>query len=528
MVKRAVLILAVAVLLVAGLAPVAAMFVRSLDVDGQFSLANYESLLVSGRQWTLLANSLALASLTTILALAIGVPLGVLLGRTDLPLRRALAVLFTVPLLVPPYIIAVSWFDVLGPQGFLSQISAVAAEHAAAWLFGLWGNVLVLTSVFTPVVMLLTMVYLKTVNPRLEEAGKLAAGWCRVLWGITLPLVWPGILLAAVLVFLLAFGELGVPMFLRFSVFPVESFTQFTAFYNFGAATAAAAPMAGVTLLVFALERALVHQGTVHIRFAPQGDAASVIRLGRYRRPLGLAAIALCFLMVAAPLVALVARSMSVGAYAEAFAKAGDSLVRSIEYAALGASLLAILGFLLGYMIQDRALKGWPTVDWLTIFLFALPGSVIGIGLISLWNRPATNFVYGSFLIILLGYVAQYAGVTSRITAAILGEIPPSMEEAAQLAGARWPRRVLLITAPIARRGLVGAWLVGYIFCLRDVGISIMVYPPGQDTLPVRILTRMANGTPELIAALCVVMVLCALVPLAVLGLLLKWRGTAR
>ena len=94
------------------------------------------------------------------------------------------------------------------------------------------------------------------------------------------------------------------------------------------------------------------------------------------------------------------------------------------------------------------------------------------------------------------------------------------MEDAAQVCGAGWPRRLLLIIAPLAVRGLFAGWLVAYLFCLRDVGISMIVYPPGHDTLPVRTFTLMANGAPELIAAMCMLMIGAALLPLVAWGLL--------
>lgn len=87
------------------------------------------------------------------------------------------------------------------------------------------------------------------------------------------------------------------------------------------------------------------------------------------------------------------------------------------------------------------------------------------------------------------------------------------MEEAAQVSGAHWVRRLLLIAVPLVRNGLVAAWLVGYLFCLRDTGMTMLVYPAGHDTLPVRTFTLMANGTPELIAALCILTIASALVP---------------
>jgi iron(III) transport system permease protein len=80
-----------------------------------------------------------------------------------------------------------------------------------------------------------------------------------------------------------------------------------------------------------------------------------------------------------------------------------------------------------------------------------------------------------------------------------------------------------LVVAPLANRGLVAAWLISYVFCLRDLGISMIVYPPGNDTLPVRILTLAANGAPNLIAALCIILIVATLLPLGVVGLWLRY-----
>ncbi len=98
------------------------------------------------------------------------------------------------------------------------------------------------------------------------------------------------------------------------------------------------------------------------------------------------------------------------------------------------------------------------------------------------------------------------------------------MEESAQVAGASWVRRIVRIVVPLSGRGLLAAWLLGYIFCLRDLGITMLVYPPGGDTLPVRTFTLMANGPPDLIAALCILMVAVTLLPLFVFGIIVR-RG---
>ena len=520
------LLISVAVLLVViGFLPILVMSIKSVTVNGHISFTYYKTLFSSSREWILLGHSFTLSLLTTLFATAVGLPLGVLLAKSDLPWRKLFVFLFSIPLLLPPYIIAVTWFNVLGREGFLAGIlGSAAAEATSSWLFGLAGCVLVLVTTFMPIVILLTMTYLTTVNPHLEEAARLAARWPVVLKEITIPVILPGILLAAMLVFLLTLGEFSVPMFLRYDVFPVESFTQFSAFYNFGAATAAAIPLAFVTFLILILERIFIREKTYQLRPSPGEEHAISIRLGPYRPWLFVSVCLLSLVIIVMPFVVLIGQSLSVLVYVKALSSAGDSLLRSLIYAVIGASVLTILGFCTGYLIHTKAFRFWMTLDSLTIFLFALPSTVIGIGLISLWNRPSTNIIYVTPVIILLGYIAQYTVLSSRITVSMLAQIPPSMEEAAQIVGAGWLRRLILIMAPMAKRGIIAGLIVGFIFCLRDTGISMMVYPPGYDTLPVRTLTLMANSPSELIAALCVVMIIATLLPLGLLGLVFGRR----
>src|SRR4051794_5108696 len=77
------------------------------------------------------------------------------------------------------------------------------------------------------------------------------------------------------------------------------------------------------------------------------------------------------------------------------------------------------------------------TSEWITLLLLALPGSVIGIGLIRLWNTKVTSFIYASPVILILGYLAQYAILPTRVVAASLHAVPRSLEQAAWLSGAR-------------------------------------------------------------------------------------------
>lgn len=521
MARRLFLTFVVILLVSVAFLPVLSMFAKSLMVDGRFSLVSYGDVLRSTHQWVLMRNSMVLSSLVMIFSVVVGLPLGILFGKTDLPFRQFFIGVFVVPLLIPPYILAVSWSDLLGSGGLAADLFGLSATHEAAQLlFGLPGTAFILFSIFLPIPMLMTMILLRTINPRLEEAARLVSGWKGVLRGVTIPLILPGVLLSAVLVFLLTYGEFSVPNFLRFAVFPVESFTQFSAFYDFKAATAAASPLVAVTLVLLFAEAVFLREKTYQLRPSPDVSSLPPIGLGIYRWLLFVIVSVLGLVLVIVPIVVLLIQAGGSGIYLEALGNSGGSLLRSIGYAVAGATLLALTGFITGFLIQRKALWCWRAVDSMTLFIFALPSTVVGIGLISLWNTPETTFIYGTPLIIILGYVAKYTALTSRISVAQLGQIPVSMEEAAQVAGGGWFRTMALIVAPLAWRGLAVSWLVGYIFCLRDMGITMLVYPPGYETLPVRIFTLMANGSPQLIAALCMIMIITTLLPLGLFWLL--------
>ena len=196
--------------------------------------------------------------------------------------------------------------------------------------------------------------------------------------------------------------------------------------------------------------------------------------------------------------------------------------MRSVLYSAVAATILMSLGFLLGHFMAGGRQR---VLNALTLMLFALPGTVLSIGLIRLWNTPSTWFIYATPALVIVGYIAQYCAVTTRLSRAGLMLIPTSLDEAARLSGAMWARRLFRISIPLSTRTLVCAWLAAYILCLRDVPIALMTAPPGDDPLPARILTLMANGAPRMIASLCLIMALASLIPLAILARLIPSRG---
>src|SRR2546429_5642115 len=269
--------------------------------------------------------------------------------------------LLTVPCVLPPYFVALGWAHVV------ARIGTIASD----WLFKFGGCVLVLSSVFLPITMLLTFASILNVDRRLEEAAWIASGWPGVFRQVTLPLSAPGIVFSLVLVFLLAMGELSVPSFLRYPTLPVLSFTQFAASYNFGAATAAAVPLAFIAFFGILVESAFLRDRDYAFRSTGQ---TLFISLRHWKTPLATLMAALCFALVILPLSALFADAFSLAAMHEAMQRAGVSVVRSVMYSAVAATILMALGFPLGHFMRGGRQR---VLSALTLALFAIPGTVL-------------------------------------------------------------------------------------------------------------------------------------------------------
>jgi len=472
------------------LLPLVWMLIESLFVAAEAGVEAY-GVLGSPKLWQHFLNSLALAGVVALLTTLLGTFLGVVLSKTTLPFATLWGVVFLLPLLIPPYIIAFAWFELLGREVIV----------------GFWGSAWVLFWVYLPIPMLLVWRFMQTIAPTLEESALLLSGWGGVLRHITLPLIAPAVWLGFWLVFILAFGEFSVANFLHYPTFPMESFTYFSAFYDAQRAVITLLPTMGLALLIW---RRVNHEGGFaywqiqpHIKKIPLSRSGRICLEGL----LGLVA-----LLVLTPLVMLILQS-DVASWGVALDRGWMPLMRSLLFASMGATLLMILGFLAAYALFVGVAGGRYLVGVMLLGLM-LPATVIGIGLSLFWNQPWSNWVYATPVIILLGYVGKYLFLTTKIAQVRLAQLPPSQMEAAQLLGASPAVVLWKIVRPLSHGTLGVMWLMGFIFTLRESTLTLLVYPAGEETLPLYILTQMANGKPALIAALSLIMVGVVLLPL--------------
>jgi iron(III) transport system permease protein len=470
----------------------------------------------SPRTWTLFLSSVEIAAAVTIASLAVGLPLGVLLGRTDLPFRRAALWLHAFPLFVPPFLLALGWFHLLGRGGL------AGSEAGARVLFSAIGVVLVLTLALTPVVTSLVVVGLQAVDPSLEEAALLVAGPRRTSLRILLPLIRPAIALAALVVFALAFSELGVPMFLRVGVYPALVFSRLGGVdYAPGEAFALALPLLAVAIALLAVERRSAGRRSFAV-LGLRSREVPALRVGRWR-PAAILFGAVAALVPLLPLACLALRAARGGGFSELPQWIGTSAWNSLLDALLAGTLILALAVVVGHAAARRR-RGGVGLDAVAVLAFVTPAAVLGVGVISVWNRPSLQPVYGTSAIVALALAARYGAVGLRTAAVSFSQGSEHHEEAAAIAGARFLRRLSRILVPIHGRGLAAGWLLAVVFCLRDLETAVLLYPAGREPLTVRIFTLEANGPEAVVAALSCVQVAMTAAVLALGSALLLRR----
>ena len=507
--------------------PVVYMFIVSLtDAAGSFTLHNYRQLLTEARQRGLMVTSIVLGGGAAIFATVLGAPLGLLFARARLPAKRFLRIALIVPLVVPPYIMALAWVLLTGPVGLFAR--AAGRDFFSDWTYSLTGAIIVLGLTFYPLSMLATEAAARRVDARLEEAALLAVSSSRVLWRITLPLIGPTVAAAGLIVFVLALSEFGVPALLRVRVFTTEAFTAFAAFYDFGTGVALGAPLLVVALIVSVVIKVITGERLL--------VTTRSLRLGlplTFSRPLKNAIIigitVVIFASTLLPLAALLFETTGIDRIASAASTSGDAIANSLWLAFAGATLIIALAVVLGYGRARARNRLRVLFDPAFILLFAVPSTVVGIGIIGLWNREGLmGQVYSSQWIIVVTYIARFAPVAALMLAASVRQISTSSEHAAEVAGASWTRTFASIVLPQLRTGLAAAWVVSFIFCFGELGATILVAPPGESTLPVRVYTLIANTPSSEVASLALMQVGITLVPLLLLTAFLAKKGARK
>jgi iron(III) transport system permease protein len=471
----------------------------------------FSSVWLDTRQQGLLWNTARLGIGTAILATGLGAPLGLALARIALRGKVLLRVVLAAPVLLPPYVVAVAWT-------YLGSRSDVLSE----WTYSLPAAIVVLSLVFYPLSMLATEVALRRVDGRLEEAAVLTAPPSLVLRRITLPLAAPSVLAAALVIFVLSVSEFGVPGLLRVRVYTTEVFTAFAALYDFSRAMLLAVPLLVLCLIVATVAVALAGERLVSAR---RSSGTRPALLESWRGPAEIVAVLVVAIALGVPVVVLAREALGSDLLPAVLEGSGRAIANSLVLATIGATAVVGLAVWLGYARARVRGRSGQLADVLFVVAFAVPSTIVGVGLIGLWNRPGlVGTFYGTDVMFVLGYLARFVPVAALAIAATTRYVPVSHEEAAAVSGAGWFRTMTRIVLPQIRLGLLIAWVIAFILAFGELGVSILIAPAGETTLPIRIYTIIANTPPSHVAALALLQTVVILSPLAILAMAVSVR----
>lgn len=463
----------------------------------------------------LFLRSLTLAAAVTALALVVGVPLGLMLAHLRLRLAATLLFLHSLPLLLPPFLTALTFFHVFGRNGSLGS------EVTSAWLFSPFGAIVTLAVCFTPVVTDLTWLGVRRTDPSQIEAARTIAGPWQTAREILFPHALPAIALAGIVVFALTIAETAVPMFLRVDVYASAVFARLGGFdFAPGEAAALTTPLVLTTLALWAIERRSRANQVIAL---PRTDLAYERALAAQPVPMLRIVAITAAVLGALPVLVLTVVAIRGTTFVELYSWLGTAPRTSLVLAAAVASLVVALASVLAVAARDRPRVGaW--VDGVAWLAFLLPPAVLAIGTMVVWNRASMQWLYGSPAILVLVLAARYAVLGHRTVLAGLHSLAPSYAEAARTSGATYWQVLSGVHWPLLLSSLLGAWLLVFAFCLRDIDTTALLYPPGSEPLTVRLFTLEANGPPAVIAGLAVIQALLTLIPLSIAMFIWRMR----
>ncbi len=448
------------------------------------------------RHITLALNSLGLAGGTTILCLAIGVPLAFMLSRTNLCGRSVFRSIYIIPIFIPPYIHAIVW----------DHLSSYIKQFISLDIHSLLGVIIVLSLAYFPFVTLTTLSGLKSVDRNLEEVSLLYHGRWQTLTRITLPLVTPHIFSGAVFVFIFSLINFGVPDILRVNVYPVEIFVQYSAFFNEKAATLLSLPLIVITILLIVLQKRYMKD-----RYYFQVSAGYTKVMRYHLGKSNFFFFGFCFIIMGLsaclPISVLIIVAGHYSNYVRVFDTSTGQIVYSLILALFGALFAVLLGFSISYLIARTKIIVKVLVEYVSFIPLAIPATTLGIGLIKVWNHPLVDLVYGSSLIIIFGYIAHFIPFCTITISSGLRQINTSLEEVAFLNVTSWTKVIRKIVLPLSRPSLIAGFLIVFILSFGDLGTTLLIIPPGRETIPIKIYNLMHYGADQLVAALSLILI---------------------
>ncbi len=477
-----------------------------------------------------LRNTLLTAAGSAGFAFSVGVPVALVLERTDVPWARAARTMLTLPAAIPPYVWAMGWVALANPRAGLLNLAFGAGTFD---IYGVMGIAFVLGGAGLPMVVLPTCAALSRIDSSLEEAARLsgASVW-RTLLTVPLPLALPASLSGAALVFLYSASSFGAPYILGVSASPPTP-TLTTRMYSevlMGAEGLHRAAVLSAELLVLAvavlLANAVLSRSNKAGLSLGKGFSRRPMPLGRTRITITAIIVMIIVVIIILPLLAVFLTSLeptwgqlkglgfshwrAVLSNARTVSATGRSLVLSVCAAVLVTSL--------GMAIALTRRKWLETVG---DAIFALPGTVFALALLVAFSRDVRLVAFervafvlalgNTLILLLIAYVAKHLAYGIRSVGDGLAQLDPSLAEAARVGGASRGRAFVDAVVPQLRGPIATALMLTFLTCMTELTVSVLLVPSGSEVLGTLVFELQSYADPgaaAVIACAFVIMVI--------------------
>jgi iron(III) transport system permease protein len=511
-----------------------------LDSTGShFTLRNYTDMLADPFYLTGLGNSLMIAAAAAALTVVVGVPFAFCLARLPIGGKAVLLALAALPLVLPSFVSAYALVLMLGRAGIVTgALHAIGIPFRS--IYGAGGIIAVYVLTLYPYVVMPALAAFKAVDVSMEEAAQnLGAPPARMLRTVMLPLVMPSILAGALLVFIEALENFGVPFVLAEDR-PILSVEAYKLFVGETSDNPGSAGVLGMLLIVCTVIAMLVQRRLL----ARRGYATSARRaapLLMVRPALRRCAAAWCWLLVGTALVPFAAvivislmqfkgpvmyPAFSLGNFAQLFGESFRPLRNTLLLASLAAAGALIIGVPIGYVVTRFRSRATATLDIVATSPFAVAGTVLGIGLVLTYGGGYL-ILTGSATIMIIAYMVRKLPFSVRSAGAILHQIDPSLEEASVNLGVPPAATFARITLPLMLGGIVGAFVLTFVTVASELSATVVLYSGPWTTMTVVMFQALEGTSAGVAAAAATVLIVCTVVPVALVYRVLRRRELA-
>ena len=508
--------------------PFAKLFYQSFfPKGGAFSLSNYAKFFSKKYYMVGLRNSMLICVCTTILGTLIGIPMAYISTRFNIWGKRIINMAVVLSMLSPPFIGAYSWILLLGRAGFITKLLEKIGIEIGS-IYGFQGILLVFTLKLFPYVYMYVSTALKNFDSSLEEASEsLGVHGFKRIWHVTLPVIMPTILSAALIVFMTSLADFGTPMLIGegFKTLPVMIYERYLSEVSSNASFASTLSVIIVScsLLVLAIQKIIIARKnyTMSAMRPPE-----VVKLSTGKRILATFAVGFVALLAVLPQITVVVTSFlktngplfvkgfSLDSYRAILGKLSTNIRNTFTFSVIAIIIMMILGLLLAYIIVRRRGKIANLLDTLVMFPYVIPGSVLGISLILAFNQKPI-ILTGTVLILVVSYTIRKLPFTLRSSIATLYQIDPAIEEASISLGVPPMKTFAKTTAILMLPGMLSGAVLSFIATINELSSTIILYSGKTGTISVAIYTEIFKdgyGTAAALATILTVSTIIALI----------------